>query len=156
MESQGDTEDLEGQGRAEGSGDRVGGEDLKDRGVAGVTEDEGGVGGKEARGSGWSTTDQGGAGGTREPGGASGMMGHSGDKGARSQRMGFLSRRRNARSMHSKSRFWGRSSRPRECAWIPTRLRLWWIGQPQIPVRPCRGFWGSPISTGILFAISAN
>ncbi len=23
-------------------------------------------------------------------------------------------------------------------------------------VRPCRGFWGSPISTGFLFAISAN
>ncbi len=47
-------------------------------------------------------------------------------------RMGFLSKRRNARSMHSQSCFWGTSSRPRECAWIPTRLTLWWIGQPQI------------------------
>ncbi len=49
--------------------------------------------------------------------------------------------------------FWVTSSRPRGCAWIPTRLRLWWTGQPQIPVRPCRGFWGSPISTGVSFAI---
>ncbi len=30
-------------------------------------------------------TDQGGAGGTREPSGASGMTGHGGDKGGRSQ-----------------------------------------------------------------------
>ncbi len=56
-------------------------------------------------------------------------------------RMGFLSRRRNAHFMHSRFRFWVTSSRPREHAWIPIRLRLWWIGQPLIPVRPCRGFW---------------
>ncbi len=71
-------------------------------------------------------------------------------------RMGFLSKQRNACSMHSQSRFWVTSSHPRGCAWVPSMLGLWWIGQPQIPVRPWKGFWGSPISTGVLFANPAN
>ncbi len=62
----------------------------------------------------------------------------------------------NAFSMHSQSPFWGTSCRPRECAWTPTKLRLWWIGQSQILVRPCRGLWALPIFTGVLFAISAT
>lgn len=39
---------------------------------------------------------------------------------------------------------WGTSFRPRVCALIPPRFRLWSIGQFRIPTRPCRGFWGVP------------
>ncbi len=63
-QSQGDTEDPEGQGRADAAGYRA-------RGV-------------ESRGGGWSTTDQGRAAGMREPCGASGLTGHGGEEGARS------------------------------------------------------------------------
>ncbi len=97
---QGDEEDPEVQGGADGTGDRRGGVDPK--GGARATEDQGGAEGMkepdgaggtkgrgaargvESRGAGWSTPDQDGAGGMREPGGASGLPGHSGEEGARS------------------------------------------------------------------------
>ncbi len=100
--SQGDGEDPEGQGAADGSGDQCRGGDPEGHGGAGATEDQGGAEGKEepdgaggtertgaaggvgSQGDGWSTTDQGGARGMREPGGASGLMGHGGEEGARS------------------------------------------------------------------------
>ncbi len=77
------------------------------------------------------------------------MFSTSGECSRGCSRMEFLSRRRNACSMHSQPRFWGTSSRTREYGWILTRERLWLISQPQILVRPCRGFWGSPISTSV-------
>ncbi len=99
--SQVDTENPEGQGGADGSGNRGG--DPEGSSGAGATEDQGGAGGKEetdratgtegwgaaggveSRGSRWSTTDQGRAGGTMEPGGAGRLMSHHGEEGARSR-----------------------------------------------------------------------
>ncbi|KAI2663088.1 Collagen alpha-5(VI) chain [Labeo rohita] len=97
---QGDTEDPEGPGGAQGSGVRGGGGDPEVHGGAGATEDQGcargreevhraggmerrgAAGGVESRGEGGATTDQGGAGGTMEPGGAGGPTGDGGDEGA--------------------------------------------------------------------------
>ncbi|KAI2658806.1 Collagen alpha-5(VI) chain [Labeo rohita] len=99
----GDTEDPEGPGGAQGSGDQGGGGDPEVRGGAGATEDRGcacgreevhraggterrgAAGGVESRDEGGATTDQGGAGGMMEPGGAGGPTGDGGDEGAESR-----------------------------------------------------------------------